>query len=79
MKKSADQNASKRIERTALTLREQATIAAMKATIRSMSGLNSISHILSEGFTGEKKTYPNEIAQFAVACADALIEKLNKD
>jgi len=32
--------------------------------------------IVVEGFRGDKKTYPNEIAEFAVACADALIDKL---
>lgn len=31
-----------------------------------------------EGYKGNERTYPKEIAQFSVACADALIEELKK-
>lgn len=44
-------------------LRNQAAIAAMQGTITILSSSNRI---------------PKEIAEFAVACADALIEELKK-
>ena len=57
-------------------LRNQAAIAAMQGTITILSSKNAFYEVVVEGYRGEKKTYPNEIAQFAVACADALIEEL---
>lgn len=64
MKKSAVQNAPKRIERTALTLREQAAIAAMQGVMN---------------FFGSIDYNREEIARLAVEQADALIKELNKD
>lgn len=61
-------------------LRNQAAIAAMQGTITILSSSDryAFRDIVVEGFSGDKKTYPNEIAEFAVACADALIEELKK-
>lgn len=61
-------------------VRERAAIAAMQGSI-SILGSNDRSafrEIVVEGFSGDKKTYPNEIAEFAVACADALVEQLKE-
>lgn len=60
--------------------RERAAIAAMQGTITilSNSDRNAFREIVVEGFRGNNKTYPNEIAQFAVSCAEALIEELKK-
>lgn len=58
------------------SLRNQAAIAAMQGTITILSNRTTFTDIVVEGFRGGKKTYPNEIAQFSVACADALIEQL---
>lgn len=62
------------------SLRNQAAIAAMQGTITILSSSDryAFRDIVIEGFSGNKKTYPNEIAEFAVACADALIEELKK-
>lgn len=62
-------------------VRIQAAIAAMQGTITilSSSDRHAFRNIVVEGFSGGKKTYPNEIAEFAVACADALIEELKKE
>lgn len=62
-------------------LRNQAAIAAMQGTITILSSSDryAFRDIVVEGFSGDKKTYPNEIAEFAVACADALIEELQKN
>lgn len=62
------------------SLRNQAAIAAMQGTITilSSSDRNAFGEIVAEGFRGDKKTYPNEIAEFAVACANSLIEELKK-
>lgn len=59
-------------------VRERAAIAAMQGTmsILGSSDRTAFRDIVVEGFRGDKKTYPNEIAEFAVACADALIDKL---
>ena len=59
-------------------LRNQAAIAAMQGTITILSSSDRFAFrdIVVEGYRGEKKTYPNEIADFAVACADALIAEL---
>lgn len=62
------------------SLRNQAAIAAMQGTITILgsSDRGAFREIVVEGYKGNEKTYPNEIAQFAVACADALIEELKK-
>lgn len=78
MKKSADQNAPKRIERTALTLREQAAIAAMQGIIT--SNCDEYRYMIAESYEkDETHLLTVGIARMAVACADALIEELNKD
>lgn len=61
-------------------LRHQAAIAAMQGTITILSSSDryAFRDIVVEGFRGDKKTYPNEIAEFAVACAESLIEELKK-
>ena len=58
-------------------IRERAAIAAMQGTITILSNSDryAFSEIVVDGYVG-KKTYPKEIAEFAVACADALVEKL---
>ena len=62
-------------------VRIQAAIAAMQGTITILSGSDkcAFNEVVVEGYSGNKKTYPNEIAQFAVACADALIEQLKSN
>ena len=59
-------------------VRERAAIAAMQGTITILSNSDryAFSEIVVEGYRGKEKTYPKEIAEFAVACADALVEKL---
>lgn len=59
-------------------LRNQAAIAAMQGTITILSSSDrcAFREVVVEGFRGEQKTYPNEIAQFSVAVADALINEL---
>jgi len=59
-------------------VRERAAIAALQGTITilSCSDRNAFRDIVADGFRGNKPTYPYEIAAFAVACADALIEEL---
>ena len=61
-------------------VRERAAIAAMQGTITILgsSDRNAFRDIVAEGFRGDKKTYPNEIAEFAVACAKSLVEELKK-
>lgn len=61
-------------------VRERAAIAAMQGTITILSNSDryAFGEIVVEGFRGNKKTYPNEIAQFAASCAEALIEELKK-
>lgn len=61
-------------------IRIQAAIAAMQGTITILSSSDryAFRDIIVEGFSGDKKTYPNEIAEFAVACAESLIEELKK-
>lgn len=61
-------------------VRERAAIAAMQGviTILGSSDGSKFTDIVAEGFTGSKKSYPNEIAEFSVACANALIEELKK-
>lgn len=61
-------------------LRNQAAIAAMQGTITILGSSDryAFGEIVAEGFSGNKKTYPNEIAEFAVACAESLIEELKK-
>ena len=62
-------------------LRNQAAVAAMQGTITILgsSDRSAFREVVVEGFRGAKKTFPNEIAQFAVACADSLIAELKKD
>ena len=59
-------------------VRERAAIAAMQGTITILSNSDrtAFREIVVEGYRGKEKTYPKEIAEFAVACADALVEKL---
>lgn len=61
-------------------VRERAAIAAMQGTIMILSSTDrtAFRDIVVEGFRGDKKTYPNEIAEFAIACADSLIKELKK-
>lgn len=61
-------------------VRERAAIAAMQGTITLLSSSDRTAYrdIIVEGFRGTKRTFPNEIAEFAVSCADALIEELKK-
>lgn len=61
-------------------VRERAAIAAMQGTITLLGSSDKTAYrdIIVEGFRGTKRTFPNEIAEFAVSCADALIEKLRK-
>jgi hypothetical protein len=61
-------------------LRNQAAIAAMQGTI-TILGIgdgSAYNAVVVEGYTGKEKTYPKEIAQFAVTCANALVEELKK-
>ena len=62
------------------SLRNQAAIAAMQGTITILGSSNryAFTEVVVEGYKGKEKTYPKEIAQFSVACADALIEELKK-
>lgn len=59
-------------------VKERAAIAAMQGTITILgSGDRYVFRdVVIEGYSGKEKTYPKEIAEFAVACADALVEKL---
>ena len=61
-------------------VRERAAIAAMQGTITILSNSDRYAFIdiVVKGFRGDKKTYPNEIADFAVACAESLIKELKK-
>lgn len=60
---------------------ERAAIAAMQGTITILSNSDrtAFREIVVGGFKGNKKTYPNEIAEFAYACANALVEQLKKN
>lgn len=61
------------------SLRNQAAIAAMQGTITILGSDRSVfTEVVIEGYKGKEKTYPKEIAQFAVACVNALIEELKK-
>ena len=62
------------------SLRNQAAIAAMQGTITILGSGDGSAYnaVVVEGYTGKEKTYPKEIAQFAVACADAIVEELKK-
>ena len=59
-------------------VRNKAAIAAMQGTITILSNSDryAFSEIVVDGFGGHDKTYPNEIAEFAIACADELIKQL---
>ena len=60
--------------------RIQAAIAAMQGTITLLGSIDryAFADVVVEGYNGEEKTYPKEIAQFAVACSNALVEELKK-
>ena len=62
-------------------VRERAAIAAMQGTmtILGSNDRGAFREIVVEGYRGKERTYPKEIAEFAVACADALIEKLKRE
>ena len=59
-------------------IREKSAIAAMQGTITILSSSDryAFSEIVVEGYSGKEKTYPKEIAEFAIACADALVTQL---
>lgn len=60
------------------SLKNQAAIAAMQGTITLLGSSDryAFNQIVAEGYIGNEKTYPKEIAQFSVACANALVEEL---
>lgn len=62
-------------------VRERAAITAMQGiiTLLSSSDRTAYREIVVEGFSGTKRTFPDEIAEFAVSCADALIEELKSN
>ena len=62
-------------------VRIQAAIAAMQGTITILGSGDGSAYnaVVVEGYRRNEKTYPKEIAQFAVACADALIKELKKN
>ena len=49
-----------------------------KAIIAPFLGSNVLRDIIVTGYSGKEKTYPKEIAEFAIACADSLIEGLKR-
>ncbi len=60
-------------------VRERAAIAAMQRTLDMIThDYQSYHDIVTEGFSGKQKTFPNEIAEFSVACANALVEQLKR-
>ena len=60
-------------------VRERAAIAAMQGTT-TILGSDVFRDIIVAGYpSGKEKTYPKEIADFAIACADALVEELKKE
>ena len=61
-------------------VRIQAAIAAMQGTITILGSSDrcAFREVVVEGYNGKEKTYPKEIAQFAVACANALVEELKQ-
>lgn len=61
-------------------IRVQAAIAAMQGTITILGSSDRTAYrdIVVEGYRGKERTFPKEIAEFSVACADALIEQLKK-
>jgi len=61
-------------------IRERAAIAAMQGTITILGSSDryAFTEVVAEGYRGNEKTYSNEIAQFVVTCADALVEELKK-
>lgn len=62
-------------------IRERAAIAAMQGTIAILGSSDryAFTEIVAEWYRGQEKTYPKEIAEFAIACADALVEELKKE
>ena len=61
-------------------LRHKAAIAAMQGTITILGSGDryAFREVVVKGYKREEKTYPKENAQFAVACADAIITELKK-
>lgn len=61
-------------------VKERAAIAAMQGTVTILSNSDrtAFRETVVKGFRGYSKTYPNEIAEFAIACADSLIAQLKK-
>lgn len=59
-------------------VRERAAIAALNGTITILSNSDRyvFRDVVVEGFSGNEKTYPNAIAEFAIACANALVKQL---
>lgn len=62
-------------------VRERAAIAAMQGTITILSSSDryAFREVVVEGYSGKEKTYPKEIAEFAVACANAVVEELKRN
>lgn len=62
-------------------VRERAAIAAMQGTIAMLNNSNRyvFREVVVEGFSGNEKTYPNEIVEFSIACADALVKQLKEE
>ena len=60
--------------------RIQAAIAAMQGTITLLGSSDRYAYadVVVEGYKKKEKTYHKEIAQFAVACSNALVEELKK-
>ena len=59
-------------------VRERAAIAAMQETTTILGSYVFRDVIVSGYPSGKENTYPKEIAEFAIACADSLIEKLKR-
>lgn len=61
-------------------VKERAAIAAMQGTLAILgsSDRTAFRDIVVTGYKGKERTYHKEIAEFAVACADALVEQLKK-
>ena len=47
-------------------------------TILGSSDRSAFTEVVVAGYRGKEKTYPKEIAEFAIACADSLIEGLKR-
>lgn len=61
-------------------VRERAAITAMQKTLDMIThDYQTYRNVVVEGYRGSKGTCPNIIADFAVACANALVEQLKKE